>query len=69
VQVITTYGRGEVLSFRESDTMYAVKLPFGIAYLAPSAIYGSEQLSANALYVSALVLLALKLCGAGQCAL
>lgn len=51
-KVITTYGRGEVLSFREADSMYAVKLAFGVGYLQPSAIYGSEQLSANALYVS-----------------
>jgi hypothetical protein len=51
-KVITTYGQGEVLGYRETDGMYAVKLPFGVGYLAPSAIYGSEQLSANALYVS-----------------
>lgn len=50
-KVITTYGRGEVISFREQDNMYSVQLPFGVAFLAPAAVYGSEQLSANALYV------------------
>ena len=51
-KVVTAYGSGEVLSFREADSMYAVKLDFGVAYMSPSSIYGSEQLSSNALFVS-----------------
>lgn len=50
-KVITTYGSGEVLGYREEDGMYSVRLPFGIAFLSPSSVHGSEQLSSNALYV------------------
>lgn len=50
-KVITTYGSGEVLGYREVDGMYSVRLPFGVAYLSPSSVHGSEQLSTNALYV------------------
>ena len=51
-RVITTYGPGEVLGYREKDGMYSVKLPFGVAYISPASVYGSEQLSSNALFVS-----------------
>lgn len=41
----------QVLGYRESDGMYSVQLPFGVAYVSPASVYGSEQLSANALLV------------------
>ena len=39
-QVLTVYGSGTVLSFRPEDSMYRVQLPFGVAFLVPSAILG-----------------------------
>jgi paired amphipathic helix protein Sin3a len=51
-KVVTTYGSGTVLSFREDDDIYEVQLAFGKAFLNSSSIFGAEQLSANALYVS-----------------
>jgi len=50
-KVITMYGRAEILSFRPTDCMYCIQLPFGVAFVTPTAIFGAEQLSANALYV------------------
>lgn len=51
-RVITTYGPGEVVGYREEDGMYSVKLAFGTAHISPASVYGSEQLSSNALFVS-----------------
>jgi paired amphipathic helix protein Sin3a len=53
-KVITVYGSGTILSFREEDNIYEVQLPFGKGFLSPAGIIGAEQLSANALYVSIL---------------
>lgn len=50
-KVITTYGSGVVMDYRASDGMYVVQLPFGISYMRASMVYGSEQLSVNALHV------------------
>ena len=50
-RVITTYGPGEVVGYREEDGMYSVKLAFGTAHISPASVYGSEQLSSNALFV------------------
>jgi len=50
-KVVTMYGRAEVVSYRPVDGMYRIQLPFGVAFVSPSSIFGAEQLSANALYV------------------
>lgn len=43
--VLTFYGVGTVTGFRAEDSMHSVRLPFGIAYMRPSCILGSEELS------------------------
>jgi len=50
-RVVSMYGSAEVLSYRDSDGMYCIQLAFGTAYVSPATIYGSEQLTAGALYV------------------
>jgi hypothetical protein len=62
-KVITTYGKGVVTGFREEDNMYSIQLAFGVAYVSPNSVYGSEQLSANALYVSIMTYVVLMLFG------
>jgi paired amphipathic helix protein Sin3a len=51
-RVLTTYGSGKIISYREEDGMYEVELGFGKAFLGASAIFGMEQLPDAALYVS-----------------
>jgi hypothetical protein len=36
--VSTLYGEGQIIKFRRSDNTYLVRLPFGTAFLGPSAI-------------------------------
>ncbi len=57
-RVLTTLGSGTVMSYREEDGIYTVKLlGFGaIAYLNAASIIGAEQLPPSAIYVSYLYL-------------
>jgi paired amphipathic helix protein Sin3a len=47
--VLTFYGVGTVTGYRAEDSMHSVRLPFGIAYMRPSCILGSEELSVPAM--------------------
>ena len=51
IRVLTAYGVGVVLSYRQSDAMYTIGLCFGKCFCKPSAIIGAEELSAAALNV------------------
>jgi histone deacetylase complex regulatory component SIN3 len=50
-RVLTTYGSGVVVNYREKDDMYEIKLTsFGAkAFIRSNSIYGAEQLSTQAL--------------------
>jgi hypothetical protein len=51
-KVITSYGSGVVLRYRERDDMYEIKLALGKAFLLSNVVFGAEQLSPQALFVS-----------------
>jgi paired amphipathic helix protein Sin3a len=48
-RVLTIYGPGVVLTFRSTDSIYSIGLPFGTAFVAASSIIGAEELSESAL--------------------
>jgi hypothetical protein len=48
-RVLTSYGSGVIASYRESDDMYEVKLPFARAFVKAGSIIGAEQLNTAAL--------------------
>ena len=48
-RVLTIYGTGVVLAFRQADSMYVIGLSFGKAFLTASSIIGAEELSESAL--------------------
>lgn len=51
-KVVTLYGPAVIERFRAEDGMYWARLPYGFAALHPNVIFGAEQLSSSALYVS-----------------
>lgn len=48
-RVVTVFGSGVIKSFRSSDAVYEVTLPWGQAFLRPHTILGAEELSAQAM--------------------
>lgn len=48
-KVLTVFGSGTVLSFRGSDSVYEIQLPFGRGFFKSSTIIGAEELPSVAL--------------------
>ena len=51
MNVLTIFGSGKIIGFRQVDNTYQVQLRFGVGYLRPGAIIGAEELSSQALEV------------------
>ena len=52
--VSTLYGQGRIIKFRKSDDTYAVRLPFGTAYLPPRAVLCTVIVAEKSDYTSQL---------------